>query len=462
MSTHVSAETVTSITAAPAFSAGKPADPAPSVRHMIREVRKRIEDTGGGRAQLQLAKFNEIVSNTPAGFQLAPVFYSRTSTTSARDQHNGTTDNSFCSPFIQYIAEHHQDELRRLGISDYGISYMIEGVYPIDENGQQYRVNVDHVIEIAGSGTWASETAPDPLTKDGAVKLRVNHFSNMILVPEQVHAWKNELNEMQGLSNLSTGEGKWALMLVPVVSNGHSGFIAPPQKPGHPLAGLQMCDDDFTARIQRAKMQIMVANDTAAEAACAMTAITLHPVLDDIVTAYISPINPRKHSKPANDNSKKDFLQAMNKAVRQNKELRQLIRNHLVPTMLKAAESLTQAFNMVAETTDIPKARGVFNAFSRLYRTGEVREMREAMTYLPLKETEILKETFRSLDEQVDSLRKTFADSAQKKSRRADPPKRVKSKRDKKNKQPKNDNDASASHRKKRGPGRWSGRGGAA
>lgn len=468
MSTHVSAETVTSITAAPEFTAGKAADAPPTTRELIRQIRQKLSKAGDGRSQIQLAKLNEIVSNTPAGFQLAPVFYSRVTTRDARDQHNGilrdqesgVADHSFCSPFLQYLAENHQDELRRLGISDYGISYMLEGVYPIREDGQQYLVNVDHVVEIAGSGVWAAQTAPDPLAApDSAPKLRVNHFSNLILLPEQVHEWKNALNDMQGLSGLTPGDGKWALMLVPTTANGrYSGYVAPPQNANHPLAGLRMCSDDFATRLSQAKWQIMVANDMAADAAFAMTAVSLHPVLGNIVSDYINPANPRKGPRPANDDqARREFWRALDSAVHRNKDLRRFVRNELVPSMLRAAENLTQAFNVVAETKDTKQGRHLFNSFSRLYKTGEVRTLRDAVSYLPLKETLILQETFRELDEKVAGLKSVFGEVAKKPrgSREAD-----RAPRGKKPKKPRNDNDVSASHRKKRGPGRWSGRGG--
>lgn len=470
MSTHVSAETVTSITAAPEFTAGKAADAPPTVRELIREIRQNLSKIGDGRSQIQLAKLHEIVSNIPAGFQLAPVFYSRASTKDARDQHegivrdqqSGIADHSFCSPFLQYLAENHQDELRQLGISNYGISYMMEGVYPLREDGQQYMVNVDHVIEIAGSGLWASRTAPDPLgAPDSAPKLMVNHFSNLILLPEQIHEWKNALNDMQRLSNLSPGDGKWALMLIPTTANGrYSGYVAPPQNASHPLAGLRMCSDDFATRLSQAKWQIMVANDMAADAAFAMTAVSLHPVLGNIVSNYIDPSNTRKGLTPVNDNqARKEFWRALDNAVYRNKDLRRFVRDELVPSMLRAAENLTQAFNVVAETKDTRQGRHLFNSFNRLYKTGEVRTLRDAVSYLPLKETLILQETFRELDEKVSSLKNVFGEVAKKP--RGNSHQKAPAPRGKKPKKPKNDNnDVSASHRKKRGPGRWSGRNG--
>lgn len=253
MEPKVSADTITDISAAAAFSRGA-GGPAPTAEELTRQIRKHMTslieltdkklhpqryddghdrkqrpEISHGEAVSHLQEFDKIVANVPKGFRLAPVLYSR----NKFDQNDDVYiefELRIRAEFLRFLAEQHADELRSLGICESGIALMKEGKEPLDEAGHFYDINIDHIIERSGSGTMGTTQDIDPARAPGSPpSYRVNHFSNFILLPVQIHQIKNKLNELQRTSEVPPGHVQWVLMMVPEATPGHSGYVAQPQ-----------------------------------------------------------------------------------------------------------------------------------------------------------------------------------------------------------------------------------------
>jgi hypothetical protein len=132
--------------------------------------------------------------------------------------------------FIRYLAENHAGELGALGICQQGIDRMKKGLDPVDPSGRLYAVNIDHIIERNGGGKASLTKEIDPQMPSGSKPtFLVNHFSNFVLLPIQVHELKNALNDLQEASKTPLGQSKWVLMIVPEAGPGYSGYVTQPQ-----------------------------------------------------------------------------------------------------------------------------------------------------------------------------------------------------------------------------------------
>jgi len=189
-------------------------------------------------ARTALADFENLLRQVPDGFRLEPVLYTRTSDAEKEEAYEEFL-KYVRKDFFAFLVENHEDELRALGIGNKGIKRMKQGRTPCDENGNPLKINVDHIIERGGSGVLVSQRGRD--RRRGGhrpASRKINHIANLVLLPEQIHAFKNNLNAVQNYRDIPVGECRWILMLVPVAGNGRSGYVAAPQKPGHPLSGL--------------------------------------------------------------------------------------------------------------------------------------------------------------------------------------------------------------------------------
>lgn len=244
----VSADTITELTIANALPGNGPIKAAPTTQELIDQIRtelaKRVKSLAksmGGSSQknafsishdkalAELRTFERIVANPPKGFRLAPVLYSRISA-----KQNDKIYTQYATyvrrDFMRFLAENHADELSALGIAPEGIKRMKTGLDPVDASGRGYAVNVDHIIQRGGGGLASMQEEVDPQRPPGSKPTyRVNHFSNFILLPKQVHELKNTLNDIQDATQTPLGQNKWVLMLVPEVGPGHSGYVAQPQ-----------------------------------------------------------------------------------------------------------------------------------------------------------------------------------------------------------------------------------------
>lgn len=177
--------------------------PAPYYAHMVRDLAKLMRAPSG----------LDLLKSLPKGMTLVPVFYSRVA--SEQVSRISREFSEHVRPlFMQFLAETREKDLRAMGVSERGIENMRHGREPFDEKGLRYSLSVDHVIERSGSGRWSYESALDPYSPDTQQRYKVNHFSNLIFLPESVHTLKNKLNTMQGTMALEPGQGKWILTLM--------------------------------------------------------------------------------------------------------------------------------------------------------------------------------------------------------------------------------------------------------
>jgi len=154
---RISADTITDITSAKGFydPAHPPSpDTAPSVEELCGGIRAdlqhRLDETRAREAaskppvskyaptaadlERQMEEFEQIIKDVPAGFRIAPVFYSRISRDENAEIH---TEYQFISRprFMRFLGENYADDLRRLGICEHGITRMKNGLDPANEQG---------------------------------------------------------------------------------------------------------------------------------------------------------------------------------------------------------------------------------------------------------------------------------------------------------------------------------------
>lgn len=264
---RVSADTITALTSSPDFAIDVPT--APSKEDIVKETRRTLTTVvtdilatrevrmacGRGvsqifnrsalRAERRLDQFNNILRNIPVGFRIVPVFYD---TACARliDKYENSSavhdmkkefSRAVKPQFLMHLATHYVSELINLGICAYGVEQMRKGFDPVNAQGVPYPVSVDHIVERAGSGLWGCSKQQDPdRPADSAPSLRVNHFGNLVLLPNQVHILKNIFNDLQHEDHNASLRRKWMMMLVPVRNENFSGFVCPPQA----MAGLSL------------------------------------------------------------------------------------------------------------------------------------------------------------------------------------------------------------------------------
>lgn len=247
-----SSDNVTQISLDHAFAGSKPTGPAPKAEQMIASIREELTKKIGylnkamdgnpqaevsafkierDKAQQQLQSFENILTHVPIGFKLTPVLYSKIT-----PEQNNTVLKQYSGirpKFMEYLAEHHADELAALGISAKGVERMASGHNP----GASFPVNIDHIIERAGGGNASLKRDRDPERAGSGGAFIVNHFSNFILLPTVLHEMKNELNSLQETEKVAPGSSKWVLMMVPLpAAPGYSGYVSQPQ-PGMDLKG---------------------------------------------------------------------------------------------------------------------------------------------------------------------------------------------------------------------------------
>lgn len=167
-------------------------------------------------ARRLLKQLNWAMDHLPRHSAIVPVLYTRISPEQNKDVHNEYS--KYVKPkFMKFLAKEHTNDLRKMGICDHGIKRMATGLDPADKHGNLYDVSVDHIIERAGSGRLGMEKTLDPNMPEGArPTYGVNHFSNLTLVQNSIHAdVKNVLNDTQRLYDQEAGESAWGIMVIP-------------------------------------------------------------------------------------------------------------------------------------------------------------------------------------------------------------------------------------------------------
>jgi hypothetical protein len=427
--TRSGAATISQITSSPEFAGRRAPDGAPGVeeiidhirdilRHRLRSAERELR-TGNltderraevqsryDRSQNRIARFEEMLKTVPAGFQLTPTFYIPVDEGSNNAVYK-EYQHFVRSRFLQYLAKFHAGELSKLGICDHGIKRMANGLDPATVEGKAYEVNIDHIIERGGSGRWPHLKGKDPDAHPNAPERSpVNFYGNLMLMPENVHEFKNELNGFQ--FNIRGGEnprdGKWILMMTPVrddraYAGGPSGFVCAPQT-----------DPNYALRLRTDNVHndIRYAAKTAEFLAGKVYAIhdnrRVQEVLADLRARHPGERSLADIGKAEEQQQGKSPLRdAFAAAIASERRAVNYIEEILKPALADAAHSLSNLFNTVSAKTISQDRRG-FAAFMEFYHKDDMAELRDAVAALPLAEASAFLKTCRDIDRDISGM----------------------------------------------------------
>lgn len=412
MKRRASATTITHLTSSPEFADISAIPPAPTTEDLIRDIRVTLEqrvadsqslkmafgraaaprnvDVSIARGREQLEEFDKIVASVPRGFKLVPVYYSRVS----QSNNEAVLDEYLFhvrSDFLRFVADNHTNELRALGISEHGIGRMKKGLDPSNMKGEIYHVSIDHIIERSGGGNFSLVKQKDPdLGDDSPMRFSVNHYGNLILLPEKIHQFKNTLNSLQRITDVPPGEGRWALMMIPERTPQHSGFVAQPQDPDHPLFGVETRPMDLPHKISHTAFVLGQAYEGVKE-------FRRNPVVSAMLTTFaeVARLRGTYLELIVNDNNVQaptgemvSLRQVFDHAMRgvDPKEKRRLER-HVKPVIAETTETLTGLFDDVQKRYRENNDRNPVESFFSFFNSRKVWHFRDALSQIPLDES---------------------------------------------------------------------------
>jgi len=420
------------MTAAPGFAPpGKDPSP-PAISDLQDRIRKDLDDyTAFRKEQLKAeplnnidpkvqqnydkavarrAQFEEIVNDVPAGFKLVPVRYSKISQDENAAIHSEYLKN-VRSRFLQFVGENHADDLKALGICDVGIERMRKGLDPADETGRPYEVNVDHIIERSGSGLWAQSKEIDPDQKaEVEPKFRQNHFGNLILLPEEIHEYKNTLNNIQRIGDLQPGQSKWILMMVPERSEQQPGFVCPPQQKGARWDVLRQRPNDPFRKISHAAFTVDQANDRYNE-------FRENPLVEKALKTVgeIARRQKKTVAEAAADNrpGKRSLSKIFNDILDHDLKARHHADMNLKPALEETVKVVSSLFSEVATYPDRRKITNLTRNFAEFYQSKDMQKLRARAEELPFAETLELQRTFKRIDVELAQMKEALGVKAQ-------------------------------------------------
>ncbi len=162
------------------------------------------------KAIKRLENFEQITSSKlPNGFKLAVIVSSEVKI----PKKSGYAFKAAKTKISKLVAEKYPEELKALGICDYGINEMCFGFSACNKQGILYDIDWDHIIEQKQCGNFYP-----------------NEIKNFILIPRQIHTLKNILRNSQETFASSDQKEHYSIALIPEAPKPEtSGFIAPPQ-----------------------------------------------------------------------------------------------------------------------------------------------------------------------------------------------------------------------------------------
>lgn len=352
----------------------------------------------------QLREFEKLIADIPTGFRLAPVLYSRITQDENAEIH---TEYQFQTRprFLRFLGENYADDLRALGICDHGIARMKNGLDPANAQGEMYDVNIDHITERAGSGLWGKSKAIDPDQPDAPATSHANHFGNFILLPKQVHEYKNKLNDMQHVTRTQATESMWTLMIIPERDSAHHGFVCRPQPQGHVYSGLHYRPNAPHNVINHATFAV---STVAEEIAQFKRTQGLSSVIDAFKTAAAKDGKTvsRAANDDARDNKQGGLRRAFNDAVAQHPQAQRDLDTLVRPGILDVCEQLNGIYEKVKRNRDNGKrGREAWERLSSLVHGANMRGLKDAAESLPLRESSQLYFTLRRLRADMRNIR---------------------------------------------------------
>ena len=429
MAKYVSADTITEITTSPGFlQPHQSVSSPPSAEDLVKSIRADLaaqldlaerrergqapRDAGrnfqhgappsSSEVRDDIRQFEQILKEVPPGFALTPVVYSRITTAE-----NALIKNEYSylvrPSFLRFCAEHHADELKNLGICDSGIDRMRNGLDPADEQGELYSVNIDHILERAGSGMYGKTKAPDADNPGMAEAYKPNHFGNLMLIPEKVHEFKNALNDLQRASYTSPGNTKWILMMTPLRDAAHSGFVCPPLPASHRLSGLDTRGTDNFAKVEHGQYVLGVTLnhiDRLRDMGDLRTTVRDLVAKADALNGTVAEIAEAEAAKNGESSFRKAFDAAVRKDAGTADHLDKLVR----PALVDVSEQVNSLYTRLTQNLATPKDRAAFWEFAHFMRSPKMQDLRFDVEALPFEEASQLSKT---LEKMVPEVQKT-------------------------------------------------------
>jgi len=213
-------------------------------KNIFRDETKRLQN-------LEKEFISLVNSDIPEGFELVPVWVNSKLDQKELEETYNEFSEKVRSDFIKTVAEQNEDELKKHGFNEYAISLMKTGY--ILRSAFPY--NIDHIMERADSSKLSTEKEADPNNIHSSDPVRkINHFNNLIMLPEKVHEFKNALKRVQ--LEICDGDEdnspKYLLMLVPKKNeDGKVNYICGKQKDIGPYAIHAQSDHDVTIKTLR-------------------------------------------------------------------------------------------------------------------------------------------------------------------------------------------------------------------
>jgi hypothetical protein len=386
---HIFAGNISALTGAQAFHGGAAPITPPSVEDVLADMKKTMSPTDYG-------VFNKMRGRVPEGFVLTPVYFVRAAETSSRV----LREYEIIRPlFLSHVATTQRKELQMLGICDHGIDRMRRGLDPADVEERYYKVNVDHIVERQGCGRWSHLDNKKPDPDDAAAgnsAYPVNHFGNMILLPEHIHIFKNKINNLQHVHDLKPGdEGRWILMLAPEAP----GFVCPPRKGGDLRHGLSFRQDDVPSRIKYMNYLLDRTNE-------ALDVFTAQPIVGKALATFDEIAQRRGTSvlRVANDNNdpmgserlRHIFSEIISHDTVADAQARVSVR----PYLREIEGRLRSAFSKVSTR---PYRPGPVKTFAIFYQTRRVESLRGRLSSLPFAEAASLQKALTEIDGNIPS-----------------------------------------------------------
>jgi hypothetical protein len=414
----ISADTITELSRELAPDAGS----APTASEMIESLRARLgenldaarilereERRKGPKGPFNLAAnyakrdsdtLEYIMKNVPKGFRLAPVWHAPLDDNQKRLVLNDY--KSVVRPFLRHVATHYPHELAALGIGRRGIRELQHGLEPFDNDHTPYNLSIDHIVERGGAGRRGVDKAFDPLNP-GALKPRylVNHFENMILLPQQVHDFKNALLHLQMPSARLRNKEQWVLTLAPVRDENNAGFVCPPQPAKHRLRGLQRRAHTALRCIVRAAA---AANMTTA----AIGEMKSHPALRPLMRLFRNIANDNRGTvaelaverRTGVPDLAGQFADVAAAEPRIGAQERDIVR----PAIADMAAQIAHVFNETAAADGRPEGAALYRKFRRFHRSGNLKKLRRAVGSLPFAEAAAMMDVLRDVDRRFEDM----------------------------------------------------------
>ncbi len=434
----VSAATVTELTAAAACTA-LPSPVANGTRTpSVQDLISHLEKTNPRRAQ----EFAALAKQLPDGFALVPVLYTRVA-----QSKNAALESEYLfsvrERFLKFLAQAQKKALADLGVCAHGIARMARGLDPANEKGERYALSVDHIIERSGSGTLSDARALDPLRAEGTREsYPVNHFGNLILLPQDVHDYKNRVNSLQDIHTLQEGQSRWILMMTPVTTAQHHGYVCAPQSAEKKLGHLVVYHPSFHQQVGESATVSQNMSETMQVLATTTSAGAVLSMLEQLARLNRPAHAHRQRSKNAQEQRRNDdaylrqpftvadlgvaqpraqqaannngaalpqdvpsaphTLRAIfNAAVSHDRAAHRLVERDLRPHLKELSTLLTKAYARAESFAIRTPGHQHYNDFVQFFRGRNLRQLCLEASRYPLAESRELLDTYRRIDRAI-------------------------------------------------------------